>query len=440
MADACYTARQTTKQQVLDGIEKLTLLKNENGQYTHDAILLFQKGVTRVLISQFNPSDPGNGMKKLLDDGVNLLTRVKATDAVTAGAVLQASKAKAAQESTSTGTTVAPIIVKRIEAQEEADRLNVINQSVIGAKEGVTEGVTLKVGSDITDAILRTADGSDHKSVDDYTLYEVMQAAIEGADRPSATDVLEQVMEIIHHPFDFRKKISVNMELMQSNAARMATYGITIGIPQLTLTLLANIETACKAEYGREFRSAMQTIRKAYQYNYVHDSTSLAFILKELVGADGVRDYKEAPAPSPGAAHSVTDAVTFLQQMIVGDNDDYSESAFGVSTDSDSLKETRRAKSRSGRDKTKTKDKKKDKKKDKRKSKKKDEEWEKNDCPHCKKFHRKKPHKVEPEKCMWNKKYKGYRFKSICDELEVEFKPRHTFSAELGGYEDSDTD
>jgi len=116
----------------------------------------------------------------------------------------------------------------------------------------VTEGVTTKVGSDITVTILRTPDGSDHKSVDNYTLYKVMKAAIEGANQPSATDVLEQVIEVIHHPFDFRKKVSVNMEqLMQSNAARMATYGIVIGTPQLTLTLLANIETACKAEYGR---------------------------------------------------------------------------------------------------------------------------------------------------------------------------------------------
>ena len=85
-----------------------------------------------------------------------------------------------------------------------------------------------------------------------------------------------------------------------------------------------------------------------------------------------------------------------------------------MSTDSDSSKGTRRSKSPSGRDKTK----KKDKKKDKKKSKKKDAEWKENDCPHCKKFHRKKPHKVEPDKCMlWNKKYKGYRFKSIADEL-----------------------
>ncbi len=70
-----------------------------------------------------------------------------------------------------------------MEAQEEADRLNVINQSVIGAKEGVVEAVSKLVGSNITDAILRTADGSNHKSIDDFMLYNVMKVAINGADR-----------------------------------------------------------------------------------------------------------------------------------------------------------------------------------------------------------------------------------------------------------------
>ena len=436
MAEACYTARATTKQQVLDGFEKLTLAKNEHGQFTHDAILLLCKGIKRVLISQFNPSDPGNGMTKLLEAGDNILTLVKATDAITAESVLAESKAEATRLTTLTGIAVQPVFVKRIEAQEEADRLNVINQSVIGAKEGVTEGVTKLVGSDITDTILRTSDGSDYKSVDDYTLFDVMKAAIEGADRPSATDVLEQVIEVIHHPFDFRKKVSINMELMQSNAARMATYGVAIGIPMMVLTLLANIETATKAEYGREFRSAMQNIRKAYPYNHVHDSASLLVILKELSGADGVRELKEAPAPSAGSAHSVGEAVTYLQSMMDADDtaSEYSEAAYGVSTDSDSSEDTRRSKSRSGRDKKKRggRDKKKKKKKGKD-----EHEYKKNTCPHCKKFHRKKPHAAEPDKCMWNKKYKGYRFKAICDELEIEFKPRHTFSAELGGYVDT---
>ncbi len=84
-------------------------------------------------------------------------------------------------------------------------------------------------------------------------LFAVMAAATNGADRPSTTDVLEQLLEVINHTFDFQKKVSVNMELMQLNAARMATYGITISIPQLTLTLLANIKNATKAEYGCKF-------------------------------------------------------------------------------------------------------------------------------------------------------------------------------------------
>jgi len=100
---------------------------------------------------------------------------------------------------------------------------------------------------------------------------------------------LEQLIEVINHPLDFCKKVSVNMELMQANAARMATSGIVIGIPQLMLTLLANIKTATKSDYGCEFCSAMHAIRKKYAYNHVHDVTSLQTILTELAGANGVR-------------------------------------------------------------------------------------------------------------------------------------------------------
>ena len=75
-----------------------------------------------------------------------------------------------------------------------------------------------------------------------------MQATTNGADRPSTNDVLEQLLKVINDTFDFCKMISVNMELLQSNAAWMATCGIAIGIPQLVLTLLANIQTMTKAD------------------------------------------------------------------------------------------------------------------------------------------------------------------------------------------------
>jgi hypothetical protein len=95
MAEACYTPRAMMKQQVLNGIKKLTLQTNENGRYTHDAILLLQKGIQRILRSQFNPSNPGKGMEKLLDTGDNQLTLVKSTDAITARSVIKKAKQNA---------------------------------------------------------------------------------------------------------------------------------------------------------------------------------------------------------------------------------------------------------------------------------------------------------------------------------------------------------
>ena len=79
-----------------------------------------------------------------------------------------------------TNKTVSPPITARAEAHEEADCLNVINQAVIGAKEGAADAITKLVGGDITDAILCTPGGRDHKGVEDFRLLDVMQAAING--------------------------------------------------------------------------------------------------------------------------------------------------------------------------------------------------------------------------------------------------------------------
>ncbi len=201
---------------------------------------------------------------------------------------------------------------------------------VIGAKDGVVKAITKLVGSNITNAILWMANGSNHKSINKFTLYKVMKSAIIGMDQPSTSNVLEQLLKVINHNFDYCKKVSINMELMQSNAAQMATYSIVIGIPQLTLTLLANMEMATKSVYGLEFCSAMHTIRKKYMYNHVHNATLLQIILKELAGADGIRVFKDAPAPRTGTTHSVAELLSYLQAMMGEDtNSVYTKSAYG---------------------------------------------------------------------------------------------------------------
>jgi hypothetical protein len=140
MAETRYMARATTKDWVLKGVIKLTSQMNEHCQYSmHDANLLLQKDIWCVLIRQFNPRDLGKGMEKLLDDCNNLLMLVKSTDTIMAGSVFKAAKKRADELIAMTGKTVLPSITARMKAEEEANQQNVINQLVIGTKEGVVD-------------------------------------------------------------------------------------------------------------------------------------------------------------------------------------------------------------------------------------------------------------------------------------------------------------
>ncbi len=107
---------------------------------------------------------------------------VKSTDTITAGFVIKTAKKSAEKLTATTSKTVLPSLTTQTEAQEAADQLNVIYQSVIGTKVGVFEAITKLVGSNVTNVILWTANGSNHKSIDEFTLYKVMKVAINGTD------------------------------------------------------------------------------------------------------------------------------------------------------------------------------------------------------------------------------------------------------------------
>jgi hypothetical protein len=137
----------------------------------------------------------------------------------------------------------------------------------------------------------------------------------------------------------------------------------------------------------------MHTIRKKYAYNHVHDATSLQTILTELVGADGVRVLRDAPAPNAGTAHSVPNSVSFLNSMMLNSDTDseYTESAYGATSDSGSSEQKRKSCEREHK-----KPKKATAREKKRNEKAKEDEPKKNTCPHCKKYHRKSPIALSP--------------------------------------------
>ena len=63
-----------------------------------------------------------------------------------------------------------------------------------------------------------------------------------------------------------------------------------------------------------------------------------------IAGANGVRVLKDAPVPSTGTVHSVTNSVSFLHLMMNGEdtNLEYNKSAYNITFTSESSEEERK--------------------------------------------------------------------------------------------------
>ena len=92
MSEACYTAKATLRTASKDLVSGLSLQRNNNGQYQHDAIMLFKTGIERKLAEIYNPLVPGEGMKQLLIQTPNLLNSIKSTDNKTPDEILRSAK------------------------------------------------------------------------------------------------------------------------------------------------------------------------------------------------------------------------------------------------------------------------------------------------------------------------------------------------------------
>ena len=64
---------------------------------------------------------------------------------------------------------------------------------VIGTKEGTAKAITTKVGSGVTNMVLKNADGSDFMSINDYPIKDLLAAVLQGVDHPHTANVLSQL-------------------------------------------------------------------------------------------------------------------------------------------------------------------------------------------------------------------------------------------------------
>ena len=242
---------------------------------------------------------------------------------------------------------------------------------------------------------------------------------------------MKMITEMYQYDFDFRKPIKHSMAQLKTMATRLKPFGINPAEPELTLILLANIHHAKEQDWGQEFRAAMAAIRKKYSYDHVHEATSLAFILKELAGADELRAMKLAPAPNTSKAN----AVNKYRSILRGTNDSwdgassYADSSYDGSESSQekslSVKH-HRDKKRSGKS---------------SKSSKRSSDLSSSDssseeehklkkkaaaavatCKHCKKYGKEQhPERFSADQCMWNKKAVCFRYNAVCKQMGLKY-------------------
>ena len=438
-----YAARSVAKKHIVEQCGNCNLKKNSNGLYNHDDIVKVQETIEGKLNEVFLDHDSGLGMIKLLDSNDNEINSVTTNQMISADSVINKAKKEAlaataaAKKKDKSAEDVEPTITKREEAKREAERQNITNQTIVGTKEGVIEILKRLVGGDILDTVTKTADASRDKSIDDYKLHDVFQLAYDNAVRPEVDDVLEMLCEMYQYDFDFRKPIKHSMAQLKTMATRLKPFGINPAEPELTLILLANIHHAKEQDWGQEFRAAMSAIRKKYSYNHVHDATSMAFILKELAGADELRTMKLAPAPNASKANAVAKYKSILQNA----NDSWDgASSYADSTSydgSDSSQEKslsvkhHRDKKRSGKSSKSSK-----KSIDLSSSDSSSEEERKPKkkaaavatCKYCKKYGKSQhPERFSTNECMWNKKAVCFRYAAVCKQMGLKYIKGHEF-------------
>ena len=166
---------------------------------------------------------------------------------------------------------VAPEIMANADAQDEADIQNTARLKDRG-KKSISAAITAIVRAQITNPILRTTDGSDFRTVDEYDLYQLLSAVKGGSEWPSVMAIRQMMVDVMATSFDWRKTAATNLEQLSTAIAKAATYGVRFHIDMKGLAIIANVAHHAQQPSGYELAEAQRKIKEKYLYNWVHDA------------------------------------------------------------------------------------------------------------------------------------------------------------------------
>ena len=197
-----FRVRSDSQARVKAQMQEISIHKNDVGGYEYNAAVTLVKQINLVL-GQHLFEESYNGMVDLGSATTNTRTGYQSNVAIKKSDVKKQSIAEAEAVS-SKENIVAPKITTNADAQEKADRQNTSRLAAIGVNEAIAAAITSIVGAQITNPILRTTDGSDFRTVDEYDLRHLISAVKGRADRPSATAIRKMMVDVMVTSFNWR--------------------------------------------------------------------------------------------------------------------------------------------------------------------------------------------------------------------------------------------
>ena len=313
-----FHVRSDAQVRVKAQMQEISINTNDVGGYEYNVAVTFIKQINRVFEQQLF-EESANGMVGLGSKTPNTLTSYQSNVTIKKSDFKKQS-IEEAQASSSTGNIDA----------DESDRQNTARLAAIGVKEAIAAAIASIVGAQITIPILRTTDGSDFWTVDEYDLHQLLSVVKVGAERPSATAIRKMMMDVMAASFDWRESAATNIEQLSTAIAKAATYGVRFHNDIKGLVITANVAHAAQQPWGSELAEVQCKIKAKYLYNWVHDAESIIDMMSFLAAADEQRNRQEATAPeNKETANMVTMGIERLQQLVQQTPSD------NASTDSD---------------------------------------------------------------------------------------------------------
>ena len=140
-------------------------------------------------------------------------------------------------------------------------------------------------------------------------------AIMDGADRPEATKIRRQYIDLAGTMFNFRETITVNCEGLVTAVMNSQGFGIVVHNDLTANILMANAEWASGQFWGNKIRVAYRDVKQQYKYNHAQTPTLLKEIKRAMAVVDKERDRRKPKAPGE-LAEMVSHGMDKLAQLV----------------------------------------------------------------------------------------------------------------------------